>query len=321
MLHAFDVSDGTEEFAYIPAALDFADLSTLSKPDYEHRYFVDGPVILSRRDQTPGASILVGTLGRGGKGLYSLDVTSPSTFSAARVKWEQTQTPLNNMGLILGQPIIAKLNNGDMGLIVPNGVNSTNNRAALLIYRLSDGALLAEIDTGVGSSTSPNGLSAPTIRDVDGNGTADFVYAGDMLGNLWKFDISSATRSSWSNSANRLRLFTAISSTGQVQSITSAPVVARDPSTLQLWIFFGTGRFMETGDTVDRSIQSFYGLKDGTATIASRAALQQRTIAAIETDEQTGVIERGFDSPAALPAGRNGWYIDLVNPPTPLEQR
>ncbi|MEA9608113.1 PilC/PilY family type IV pilus protein [Xanthomonas campestris pv. plantaginis] len=316
MLHAVDASDGTEEFAYIPAAVSFPDLNTLSKPDYEHRYFVDGPVILSRRDQTPGATILVGTLGRGGKGLYSLDVTNPTTFSAARVQWERTETPLSNMGLILGQPIIARLNNGDMGLIVPNGVNSTNNRAALLIYRLSDGALLAEIDTGVGSATSPNGMSAPTIRDVDGNGTADFVYAGDMLGNMWKFDISSATRTAWSTASNRLRMFTATSPTGQVQPITSSPVVARDPSTFQLWVFFGTGRFMETGDTADRSVQTFYGLKDGTTSIA-KSALQQRTVAAVETDVDTGRTVRAFEAPSVLPAGRSGWYIDLVNPPTP----
>ncbi|OOW77195.1 pilus assembly protein [Xanthomonas campestris pv. vitiswoodrowii] len=316
MLHAFDASNGAEDFAYVPAALNFNDLSTLSRPDYEHRYFVDGPVILSRRDQTPDASILVGTLGRGGKGLYSLDVTNPDNFVASRVKWERTETPLNNMGLILGQPIIAKLNNGDMGLIVPNGVNSTSNRAAVLIYRLSDGALLAEMDTGVGSATNPNGMSAPTIRDVDGNGTADFVYAGDMLGNMWKFDISSASRTAWSNASSRLRMFTATSPTGQVQPITSSPVVARDPSTFQLWVFFGTGRFMETGDTADRSVQTFYGLKDGTATVAKNT-LQQRTIAAVATDSDTGRTVRAFELPSALPAGRNGWYIDLVNPPTP----
>lgn len=316
MLHAFDAGDGTEEFAYVPAALDFSDLSTLSQPDYEHRYFVDGPVILSRRDQTPDTSILVGTLGRGGKGLYSLDVTNPSTFAAARVKWERTETPLNNMGLILGQPIIAKLNNGDMGLIVPNGVNSTNNRAALLIYRLSDGTLLAEMDTGVGSAAAPNGMSAPTIRDVDGNGTADFVYAGDMLGNMWKFDISSAARSAWSNASSRVRMFTATNPAGQAQPITSSPVVARDPATFQLWVFFGTGRFMETGDVVDRSVQTFYGLKDATAAVA-KSALQQRTIAAVATDEDTGRTVRAFEVPSVLPSGRSGWYIDLVSPPTP----
>lgn len=83
MLHAFDTSNGAEDFAYVPAALNFNDLSTLSRPDYEHRYFVDGPVILSRRDQTPDASILVGTLGRGGKGLYSLDVTNRTTLLLA----------------------------------------------------------------------------------------------------------------------------------------------------------------------------------------------------------------------------------------------
>ena len=42
-----------------------------------------------------------------------------------------------------------------------------------------------------------NGLAAPRPLDVDGNGTADVVYAGDLLGNFWKFDLTRADPARW----------------------------------------------------------------------------------------------------------------------------
>lgn len=316
MLHAVNAIDGTERFAYVPAGIDFGLLKTLSKPDYAHQYFVDGPITVSRRDQTPGVSILVGTLGRGGKGIYALDVTTPAAFSASNVKWERTTTPGNNMGLVLGQPVMAKLNNGDMGLIVPNGINSAGDRAALLIYRLSDGALLAEIDTGVGSAVAPNGLSAPTTRDLDGNGTVDYVFAGDLQGNLWKFNLSAGSATAWDNVSNRMILFTATDSGGTRQPITSAPSLARDPADFQLWVFFGTGRFMTVGDVATQTVQSMYGLKDSASPITSRATeLQQRRI--VVAGFSAGDPVRGFEPASALTPGFRGWFIDLVRPPSP----
>lgn len=313
MLHAINAEDGTERFAYIPRGVNLADLASLSDPNYEHRYFVDGGIALSTRNQTPNRTVLVGALGRGGKGIFSLDVTTPDSFGVGDVEWERTETPGGNMGLVLGQPIIAKLNNGDTAVVVPNGINSSGDRAALLIYRLSDGALLAEINTGVGSAAAPNGLYAATIRDIDGNGTTDYVYAGDMQGNLWKFNLSGSSSAGWEAANNRLLLFTAINGAGQRQPITSAPSVVRDPNTFELWVFFGTGSFITTGDITSTQVQSMYGLKDSTTTISGRSALQQRVIAAVDT--ATGA--RAFEVSSALTVGLQGWYIDLVNPPYP----
>src|SRR5690606_13989977 len=100
MLHAINAANGNELFAFVPGIVNWADLSTLSRPDYAHRYFVDGPVVVTSTQQTPGENILVGALGKGGKGMFSLDVSSPATFSAANFKWERADTPLGNMGLV-----------------------------------------------------------------------------------------------------------------------------------------------------------------------------------------------------------------------------
>src|SRR5690606_31848291 len=101
-------ANGNELFAFIPGIIDWSALGTLSRPDYAHRYFVDGPVVVSTRKQTPGENVLIGALGKGGKGLFSLDVTNPSTFGASNFKWELADTPLGNMGLVQGRPIIGK---------------------------------------------------------------------------------------------------------------------------------------------------------------------------------------------------------------------
>lgn len=317
MMHAFDSTNGQERFAYVPGGISLSDLATLSDPSYSHRFFVDGPITLSRRDQTPDETFLVGTLGRGGRGFYVLDVTDPDAFGTADVLWERTSTPLNNMGKILGQPLIGKMNDGSLAVIVPNGINSPNNRAALLIYELETGNLLAEIDTGEGSAATPNGLSAPTTRDIDGNGTVDYVYAGDLRGNMWKFDLRSATASNWASSTNRLKMFTAIDPNDATkrQPITAAPTVSRDPSTYELWVFFGTGRFMTNGDLIDTETQTVYALRDTTTTVSGRGALQERKFLVAGT--YNGYNVRGFEPTGALPTDKAGWYLHLLDPPVP----
>jgi type IV pilus assembly protein PilY1 len=325
MLHAFDAATGVEQFAYVPSAINFSDLANLSSPKYSHRYFVDGPVILSTRTQTPSKTILVGALGKGGKGVYALDVTSPASFSASKVKWERYgeagDAEANNVGLVQARPFIAKLNDGTTALVVANGVNSANDQAVLLVYNLETGALIRQISTATGSSSAPNGLSGATGWDGDGNGTVDYVYAGDILGNVWKFDLSAATSASWSVANSAKPLFTATYPVGTgstVQAISANMTVALNPSTYDVWLFFGTGRFMTAGDITDKSVQSLYGIIDtsnatSNATLA-RSALTSRAITV--TGAASGYPVRGFQPNAVLPPGSKGWYINLLTPPS-----
>lgn len=323
MLHAINAANGQERFAFIPNIINWGQLRELSNPEYSHRYFVDGPLVLSTRAQTPNQTILVGALGKGGKGMFALDVTNPGSFSTTDFKWEvgADNNPLtaadNNIGLIQSKPIIAKLNNGVTALIVSNGVNSTNERAVLLVYDLATGALIKQIDTGAGSALNPNGLSAPVGWDGDGSGTLDYVYAGDMLGNVWKFDLSSSLTSGWSVANSGSPLFTATDSAAHPQPINGGLAVAMHPKTYQTWVFFGTGRLMTAGDLVDESVQSYYGfIDDGTAIARNGASanLTQRNVRVTGTSE--GKQVRGFDEKTPLPLTSKGWYVDLV-PPSP----
>jgi len=311
MLHAFSGANGAEQFAYVPAGLNFANLKTFADKDYKHRFFVDGQVVVSSRRQTPNKSIVVGSLGRGGKGLFALDATSPGSFGASNVLWDKTGAAAEaNMGLVIGRPVIAKLNNGVTGLIIPNGINSANNRAVLMIYNLQTGALIAEIDTGVGSSATPNGLSSPAVFDAGGDGTVDFIFAGDLLGNMWRFNVSSSTPSTWTAAGSRSKLFAA----GSAKPITAAPALALNPKDFKLWIFFGTGRYLAAGDPGNTAVQSWYGMRDS-ATEIPVGDLQRRKVQ--EQTNLSGRLVRTFESAGALDSAKKGWFIDLLKPPYP----
>jgi len=310
MLHAFNASSGAEYFAYVPGGVSMADLASLSDPQYTHKYFVDGPIVVSTQAQTPSHNYLVGALGRGGKGIFGLDVTTPASFNpVTNVLWEKTSG--GDMGYVLGEPLIVTLNDGSntKAVIVGNGINSTNAHAVLFVYNLATGALIQTLDTGVGGD---NGMSAPRGWDDNGDGTVDYVYAGDMKGNLWKFNFTGATASI---AQGGTPLFSAASG----QPITAGLALASDPTTGKRWVFAGTGKFMENGDVNDKTVQSMYGIiDDAVTTTLHRSDLQARTI--VMTDTVNGKSVRGFESNGPLNSGVKGWYIDL-NKPTVAGER
>ncbi len=331
MLHAFRASgdvatDGQEIFAYVPGNVSLPKLKTLANLDYPHEFFVDGPLVVSTRVQTPGNNYLIGALGRGGKGVFALNVTNPLGFTASGVMWDHSPVNHDLMGNVMGRPIIARLNNGNTAVIVANGPNSTGDKAVLYVLNITTGAVLAEIDTGIGNATTPNGLMTPRGWDSDGNGTLDFVYAGDLLGNLWRFDLRSGTASNWQNAANRMVLLTARDAANKPQPITGSPTLAIDPQSYKTWVFFGTGRFLNQSDLTNTNgskntdVQTWYGLIDGGATITGRTSsgsgqLQVRSMVAAGSIDGSPV--RASEAAGVLDiATKKGWYLDLVTPPS-----
>lgn len=309
MLHAFDATTGVELFSYIPNIINWGNLSTLSRGDYAHRYFVDGPIAVTNTEMTPSENILIGSLGRGGKGLFALDVTNPATVTASGVfKWERAETPGNNMGIVLGKPLLSKLANGQVGAVVGNGVNSTSNKAVLLVIDTDTGNVIREIDTLTGSATFPNGLSAPTgVYGMDGK-TLAYVYAGDLLGNVWKFDLTNSNPSAWTFH----KVFTAGDGNGS-QPISSGVTIATHPRTFKRWVFFGTGRYLTAEDAdplLSDATQSMYGFMEDDADTLDASDLTQRNFQ-VTSGSVDGIPVRAFEASSPLPTGSQGWYVDL----------
>lgn len=328
MLHAFNASTLVESFAYVPNGV-FPRLSALTSPDYNHMYYVDGSPRSGDAYINGGwKTVLVGGLGAGGRSIYALDITNPSGFSASNVLWEFSDP---HLGYTFSQPTIVRLSTGQWAAIFGNGYNSTGTTdptAQLFIVNLADGSLIKKIDTGANSANTTgevpaglhNGLSTPTPVDIDGDRITDYVYAGDLYGNLWKFDLTASQTNNWDvavkSGQNKLPLFRAVDASGNGQPITSRVEVGSHSVTGRM-IYFGTGKYLETGDnTVPDSplTQSFYGIHDKDTPSNSsltRSQLQAQTIIAEVEAFDTWVRAISANTVAST---QRGWYLDLVSP-------
>lgn len=332
MLHAFDAATGAERFAYVPGGLNFGNVATLANPSYVHQFFVDGALVVSTKDQTKTASdtvgknILVGVLGRGGNTVYALDVTSPAGFNASKVMWEFSDP---DMGNSLGTPIITRANNGDPAVIISNGYNSASGHSIFYVLNIRTGALIAKLDTKAGDTgANSNGMATPKGWDEDRNGTIDVLYGGDLLGNVWEYDVSDSNPSNWGpvfgTTAAPQPLYVAKDASGNRQPITSGFSIGLDPATFERWVFFGTGRYLSNGDPTDKSVQTWYGIVDDGSQVASvttrnSTVLKQRSIVVKTTVNGTTV--RAFEAATSGDmAGLKGWYVDLQDP-TPRGER
>jgi len=333
MLHAFDAdASGRELFAYVPNLLSSTDtnagLHYLTDPTYAHRYYVDlSPQVGDAFIGGNWRTILLGGLRGGGKGIFALDVTDPSSFSTSDILWEFTH---QDLGLSFSEAHVVKLNNGKWAAVFGNGYNNDPNgdgKAKLFLVYL-DGSNLSSpiiIDTGAGSITNMdcndpssdcNGLSSPALADINGDGTVDRAYAGDLHGNLWVFDLSSSNPSSWNTA---YKLFQACSntpcSTSNRQPITSRPAIARhatersDSTDPNIMVFFGTGQYLTTADNTSTRQQSFYGVWDGGSGGLDRTNLIEQTLTQTTTANGTFrfITDKNVDYSA-----KKGWFMDLT---------
>jgi len=328
MLHAFDAGTGNETFAYVPGAVITNGLSTLSNPDYgavasvPHQFFNDGELTIADAYYSSNwHTVLVGTTGRGpAKAIYAFDVTDPTNI---QFLWERSSgdglTNSGYIGQMTGKPVVAQTADGTWSVLMGNGYNSTNGSAALLQFDIQTGALTAYTTD---ASTS-NGLAAPAVWLADPtNGLSTTAYAGDLLGRVWSFDLTTTNAGHTGT-----KLFTATDGT-TAQPITSGLLAGKDPATGNVWVFFGTGEYLNSGDLTNLQTQSWYGLivQSATTSLVSNllngraSALVQRSIVAEVAPNPSATPPtlgaRAF-TPLPTPngmAGKSGWYIDLTSP-------
>jgi len=312
MLHAFDAATGEEQFAYIPSAL----ITRLAELTNGHNFYVDGEILVTTPTQTPGRNLLVGALGRGGKGLYGLDVSNPAGFQPDNVKWEFNSSqncpdPNPNsawLGNVIGALAYAKVD-GKPSAVFGNGYNSCSNKAALGVVDIETGStafIAASDETG-------NGLAPPHIRTDSETGKIS-AYAGDLRGNMWKFDSVSFS----STLTSKSKLF----GSGTSQPITARPVTAALNLTSEInkvFVHFGTGRYLSVSDRSDTSQQNIYGLVDADGSLITIGNLKKREFdtAGSVTDENGAslVTVKSILPLTGTPPDMGtwkGWYIPLV---------
>jgi len=343
MFHGFSAASGKEVLAYVPNAV-YPGLSQLSAPAYAHQYYVDGSPTVGDvffHSGTTGQwhTIAVSGLRAGGQAVFALDVTDPANFTQANaanvVLWEFSDANDADLGYTFGQPLIVKTNDGRWSVIFGNGYNSTQSDAHtgtsgdayLMVVDAQTGVLKAKIATKSGTVASPNGLSGGIAVDVDGNGTADVVYAGDLNGNLWKFNLAAATPASWAVAYGNATTPAPLFSDPNAQPITTRPAVTTFPQGGYL-VLFGTGRFIDLSDASTTTQQTFFGIRDNGVPVSGWTSLVQQKVIGTTTgaDGNTYRVTTHAVGPATLDAaepgdnalsaasyasGKSGWYMLL----------
>ena len=292
-----------------------------SSPSYIHNFFVDA---------TPGTADLfyngtwhtwlAGGLGAGGAAFYVLDITDPSNFAESKAsslvvgEWiagnDTTTGAINcstnglsnntncglNLGKVTGAPLIRRLHNGTWGVIFGNGLGSSTGDAGIYILTIDPSSQVKTwyyLSTGKGSAATPgsDGMSAAASIDLDSDKITDFVYAGDALGNLWRFDLSSGDPSKWA--AGSVPVFSG------GQPITTTAVVGGPQDTTgglrRVMVVFGTGQKIPFTATSQNqwlnSTQSLYGVWDwNMSSWNALNSVQFASLPAASTGLATGTI-------------------------------
>lgn len=340
MLHAFDgnlntaAGGGREIFAYVPSALfngpnntpGTDGLASLGRSPLAHRYFVNAtPTVFDvdlGRTMDGGAvgtttnwrSVLIGGLGKGGRSYYAIDVTNPAgitneTSAASRVLWEFTAP---EMGFTFGEPMVVKTRKYGWTVILPSGYNTPDGVGRLFFVNPRNGQLLETVSTGAGGASNDAGFAHANAYVVDfTDGYADAVYGGDLLGNLWRFDITAES----GTYPTPTLLATLSHPIDGAQPVTSRPIMELHPRTRARTVMVGTGRLLDTSDVSSTRMQSFYAIEDGNAAHFNRdvhlPAGVDFPIGRNELVANTNFLV-GFTGTEDAPMG---WYFDLGRNP------
>ncbi len=345
MLHGVDASStttaGNEVFAYVPGALyegpsgtpAVNGLQALGKPEFTHYNFVDGSPVVGDVDlgRTVGGSgtnwrtLMIGSLGKGGKSIFALDVTNPAgttdateaanmateSSAATRVLWEFSDK--DGLGFTYGEPALVKTRKHGWVVVFGSGYNNGDGKGYLFILNARTGELLAKVEAKggkEGTAAAPTGLAhvQAYVPDLTDN-TVESVYAGDLFGQLWRFDLTKTDAGDYPSP----QLFAELKdSTGTVAlPITSRPLVVIQPNTNKRYVTVGTGRLLHSTDSGNTQGQRFYAIIDGVGVRPNKAS---DLPAGISFPIGNAKLKQLTDLTQAIVLDLKseiGWYVDL----------
>jgi len=292
--------------------------------------------------QTNWHTILVAGLNAGGRGYYALDITDPDNpkglweFKGGAAADPatcglsdgaiSTAVPLYksdcNLGFSYGTPVIAKRkSDGKWVVIVTSGHNNVNpgdGKGYLYLLDAQTGEILQRIGTGVGcdgvSSTAPctagtvdpSGLSKLNawVDDANFDNTALTVYAGDLKGNLWRFQLDPAE----AGYGTAYKLATLVDTSNNPQPITTKPELG-EVANFRV-IFQGTGKLLGASDLTTLQQQTIWAIRDDLTSdpinLRGGDLVQQTLSTSGPTTRTTTANPVDFNT-------NKGWYVDLLD--------
>jgi type IV pilus assembly protein PilY1 len=301
LLHALDADTGVELWAYVPGAV-LSDIGKTTERGYAFKTQLDGSPVI----RAVGATrLLVGGLGVSGRSFYALDVSAPKSYNAStlpsKVLWEfpaaGDSATRAKVGQAVGKPLIVKLTGGQSAVVVTSGYNNNDGIGRIWLLNAQTGAILKEYSTNVGSSTVDAGLAhVSAFAELDG--TVQYIYGGDLLGNVWRFDLSKPT----TDATAVQRVAELKGPTSVAQPVTSVPELGFHEG--KRIIYIGTGRLLDSTDFGSNSVQSVYAIADGPALSPSaRTSLVQQVLNTSGSGSLTSNTVNWNT--------HRGWYVDL----------
>lgn len=368
-------TSGREEWAYIPNILlrsttdedgyknglpSFA-YNGSTTPTFHKHFFIDSnpfsaDVDFNRTDVATGGTgggtgsgdwrtILVGGLGKGGKGYFALDVTYGNvasdgvsalseTSAASKALWEFVGD--SDMGFSYAEPFATRHQTYGWVVVVSSGYSNSTGNGAIWVLNAKTGQVIRKFSiqpsgcapsskncldlslTPAISVTNPLNLG-PVTGYVKSAASEQILalYAGDMRGNLWRMDLSAIDKNDWT--IHRVASLTSPSGNGVYgtteQPITSIPAITYDPKQDRRWIFVGTGLDLSRDDrdsTKDQSKQqqTMYGIVDGSGPTALPDSALPVTRSSLVS------VDRNSTDTAVSISGKNGFYVDMAPPDT-----
>jgi type IV pilus assembly protein PilY1 len=332
ILHAFRGSTGAEVYGYLPRA-GLSSLRTIAAVDYGtktnfHHFFVDGPVsetdafISVNGAGVAWANLLLGSMGAGGKAFFAVHVptTDPTSLGAKSLMWENSGADDGDIGYMFADFAVGKVKGGGWKAFVGNGVYSNSGNAVLLVVDVATGKIEKKITV---ENSGSNGLMGVSLVKDDTTKEVVAAYAGDLKGNLWRFDFATGSPSDWNVGFKGQPLFRATDASGNAQPITVPPVFVNHSIKGRV-VLFGTGRLIDSGDADSAAMQSYYGVWDQVKVGESalnevspfdaigldRSALQLNTVSTTPKNTKTGIYYEILTTPVDWEK-QLGWMFDL----------
>jgi len=306
-LHAFDTTTGSEIWAFVPPG-NWTDLAASTRRNWTFKTLLDATPVVAKADN--GERLLIGGMGAAGRRWYALRVDSPRTRTPAELfKWsfpsDADATNLARMGYTVGKPAIVKQKGTNKTVVLvtsgyDNGLSIGDGKGRLWMLDAADGSVLKTWVTSNGTNAAEAGLThVSALRELDG--TTQFVYGGDLHGNVYRFDITTAGAGPH---APHL-LTTLVNGAGSAQPITAIPELMTISG--RTIVVIGTGRLLDVtdwGKDAAANINSIYAIADGTTIANVRTSLKSRTYTRNGNPDLTGATVDDWST-------ERGWYMDL----------
>ncbi len=301
MLHAFDTRSpdaGKELWAFVPRAA-LADMGPTTARGWSFRTQLDGTPTIGSSGGS--GKLLVAGMGAGGRSFYALDVSAPRGLSesalAGKTNWEFPAAGDSAMaakvGQSVGKPQIVKSQGDGQVVLVTSGYNNTaDGKGRLWMLNASSGAVIKEFVVAAGTLAAESGL-AQVSPYLEPDGSVQYAYGGDLLGNVWRFDLTG-------KGAPKL-LAVLKGPAGDLQGVTAAPELVSVQG--KRVVVVGTGRILDVTDWGNNKVQSIYAISDAASLSNARTSLVQQTYNRVTDTMSSNPVDW---------ATQRGWYLDLA---------